>query len=72
MKLVYTAPSEPEGKMMQEILTNAGIKSILQFGQDALSGLRTEFAGASLPNTSFDLIVRDEDFEKAKELLPID
>jgi hypothetical protein len=72
MKVVYIAPSEPEGKMMQEILTNAGIKSILEFGQEGLHGLRTELAGASMPNTSWDLIVRDEDEEKAKELLPLD
>jgi hypothetical protein len=71
MKVVF-AGSEPEAKMMQEILTNAGIKCMLQFGHDGLQGLRTEFAGAVLPNTVYQLFVRDEDEEKAKELLPID
>ncbi|HEX9503542.1 MAG TPA: DUF2007 domain-containing protein [Patescibacteria group bacterium] len=70
MKLVYSG-SQPEAKMMQEILTNAEIKSILELSPSGLHGLRTEIAGGSLPGETWELLVRDEDEEKAKELLPI-
>lgn len=58
--------------MMQEILTNAGIKSVLELGPSGLHGLRTEIAGGSLPGEVWELLVRDSDEEKARELLPID
>lgn len=71
MKLVYTAPSEAEGKMMQEILTNAGIKSVLELAPSGLHGLKTQFGGGSLPGENWELLVQVEDEEKAKDLLPI-
>ena len=58
--------------MMQEILTNAAIKSELSLSPESLNNIKSRFGGASFPNETWKLLVPDAEEEKAKELLPID
>lgn len=69
MKKVFEG-SEPEAKMMQEILTNAGIISELKISPRGLANIKSRFGGATFPNETWELLVRDPDEKKAKELLP--
>ena len=69
MRLVYTASSESEAKMIQELLKNQGVKAVLELAQHSMA-LRLNWGGAAVPGEIWEVKVLEQDWQKAHELVP--
>ncbi len=66
---VTTAASEAEGLMFKEMLTQAGIKSMMALPTNQMF-LRSNAGGASMPFNVWEIKVAEADLDEAKRILP--